>query len=243
MIRDFTHFPELRKTDLQWMKKFEEMSHSPIFGKRITGPHLTLAPANYDPERLSSILYVGKALGGTRASPPGRTIGEVRCSIVGTLTDVKNGNCRSDFWDFALKLSEELARLGGHQGTHLDNLVWSNIFKIGEVGRKRPKNPGLAIQACQEQLAIDSLKAEIKAYRPKVVVWVHGGFGLNVFKAVVNDIDKSWHRERKDIGLYWREGHGFLPSMVWTDHPQGKGRQIWRIWIKKACQLALTDPR
>lgn len=221
----------------QWRTKFSEMRRE--FGDVVTGPFLSVAPPGYDPERVPSVLYVGKALG------PNEQMREV--SVQGLrrrtrrfLGQVIQGRHRdSGFWNFALDLSRAIAEHTGHpEIAPLQNLVWTNICKIGHA----ENNPKGGIYEKQEKLAIATLRAEIALYRPRLVFWATWNYGVEVVRKVVNDSstdDASWMKDLAEEGIYLRASMGALPPMVWTYYPERKSKEDWKRWIE--CAIKLLD--
>lgn len=217
----------------KWLERFREMQRG-IPNRRLTGPFLSVPPIGYDPRRTPSVLYIGKANAGW---PHHSTVERLRGKTMKFLEErVKRGEYRSAFWKLALDVSRQLARSANPQVAPLQNLVWTNMCKIGVF----PGNPGADAYRMQRDLAIETLTAEIAAYRPQLVFWVTGNYGLDIITDVVADPkDRSWKKEKKleEKGLYWREPTDSLPAMLWTDHPQGKPRPVVEVWIEQACKL------
>jgi hypothetical protein len=190
-------------------------------------------PEGYDPVLLPGILYVGKALGG---APPDGPVSVIQADVDDFFRRMQGGERFSDFWGFARQLSKQIAGQSPSTGmTSLQNLVWTNIFKIGSPTKKPPVG---AIQAAQRELAIETLQVELQAFRPKLVAWVTGSYGMEVVRAVAEDAnDERWSKEQEDIGLWYRPSIGSFPAMIRTKHPQGKKRIWWQAWIETACKL------
>lgn len=205
------------------------------FGEVVTGPFLSVEPEHYNPSRIPSVLYVGKALG-PNEQMPNVSVRELRGRTAKFLGQVVQGEHRwRAFWNFAVRLSSAVAQNTGHARiSPLQNLVWTNICKIGDA----KKNPARQIYETQKELAIATLKAEIAAYRPALVFWVTGNYKVEVVRNVVDDIDDaSWVKDLEQKGIYWRAQRGSLPPMIWTYHPERKSAETWRLWIERAVEL------
>jgi hypothetical protein len=219
-----------------WIEKFRRMDCDPRFAGNLNGPHITFKPDGYDLER-KTVLYVGKALGKRTRNGDLPSAEACQNEFRRILRAVVSGEYGSAFWNFALELSQ---RLAGQEGPRLENLVWSNICKIGV----RKGNPGKEIFEEQKCLAIETLRAEIKYYKPSLVMWVTGNYGGEVVRQVVEDANvvedpnkEHWEKSPEDKGVYFRRRMHSLPAMLWTYHPQGQHRQDTDLWIREACKL------
>lgn len=136
-------------------------------------------------------------------------------------------------------MSRELARSTGHpEAGDLQNLVWSNICKVG-VCEGNPQGKHRDVFLEQQQLAADTLKAEVAEYRPRLVLFATGDqFGWEVVRDVANDADDStWDKTNCEKGVYQRGPMRSLPAMLWTPHPARKKSSDWDLWIDLACKL------
>jgi hypothetical protein len=214
-----------------WMEKFRGMDRDPKFAGNLNGPHITFKPDGYDLER-KTVLYVGKALGKRTRKGDLPSVETLQNEFRRFLEDVVSGEQGSVFWNFALKLSERLAT---QEGPRLQNLVWSNICKIGVC----KGNPGKEIFEEQKCLAIETLRAEIEYYKPSLVMWVTGDYRCEVVGQVVDDLnEKHWDKTlNAKWWFYQRKPMNSLPAMLWTYHPQGKKREMTAAWIDHACNL------
>jgi hypothetical protein len=212
-----------------WMEKFRRMNRDPKFAGNLNGPHITFKPDGYDLER-KTVLYVGKALGNRTRNGDLPSPEACQNEFRRFLEDVVSGEYGSAFWNFALELSQ---RLAAQEGPRLRNLVWSNICKIGV----QKGNPGKEIFEEQKCLAIETLRAEIKYYKPSVVMWVTGNYRAEVVGQVVEDPNEEhWEKSPEDEGVFFRGRMHSLPAMLWTYHPQGPDRNH-DLWIREACKL------
>jgi hypothetical protein len=230
---------DLGLIELDCLKLFDSLNHPPMRG-RIAAPFLSVAPADYDPIAVPSVLCVGKATAGEwgrRRFLHSPTVEERRQCTTDFLNDlVKTGEYTSSFWRFARSLSERLAVATGCPIQPLQNLVWSNICKIGVLHG----NPTGKILRAQSELAVASLRLEIEVYRPKLVVFVTGDFGEQLIDAVVGDRQQdTWQKERGNELFWWRKRVGNMPALLWTYHPERKPRSTVETWIQQALQLAI----
>ena len=227
-----------------WQTKFHEMKQDLKFADKITGPHITFKPDGYDSHR-HTVLYVGKALGtqDTRDGEP-PSAEELRNESRSFLQEVVSGKHPYAFWNLALDLSAQFASQGGPL---LQNLIWSNICKIGAWNGKNANPEGDAL-AEQWGLAVETLCAEIEQYKPSLVMWVTHDYtvkseqDVGVIGEVLNEPDPIlWKRDLEKTDLWWRERTDLFPAMLWTGHPQGKPKTYLNAWIEKACNLVLKN--
>jgi hypothetical protein len=112
----------------EWIKKFAEMRES-LPSHNLQGPFLSVPPRNYEPDRIPSVLYVGKATFGDwcdwghEARPE-----ELRDKVREVQLEVEKS--RRAFWAFARRLSEFLGTRTGIPIDFLQNLLWTNICKL-----------------------------------------------------------------------------------------------------------------
>jgi hypothetical protein len=212
---------------------------SELPGVELAAPFLSVPPKNYDPAAIPSVLYVGKATGGDWyrdsfvRSP---TVRERRLTTTSFLDqDVKTGSYRSAFWDFALKLSAQVAEINSSAVEPLQNIVWTNISKIGVCSG----NPGGACLKAQRELSVRTLRLEITEYDPTLIVFVTGAYGEDIVAEIAGDIHQTgWSKEHDDDWFWWRSAADGMPQIFWTGHPQGKPRMEIERWLQKAAALA-----
>ncbi|MGC1372632.1 MAG: hypothetical protein WA824_10890 [Candidatus Sulfotelmatobacter sp.] len=148
---------------------------------------------------------------------------------------MKTGKYSSAFWSFARALSERLAVTTHSTIQPLQNLVWTNICKIGVLRG----NPAGEILRAQSELAAASLRSEIKTYRPRLVVFVTGDYAAQLVDAVVGDSEqKTWHEERGHELFWWRKPIGNMPAVLWAYHPERKPLSTLETWLQQASRLA-----
>jgi hypothetical protein len=224
----------LLKLQEEWRgPKFSEMVAK--FGRTLTGPQITIEPDGYDPDRIPSVLYVGIAPGNNDAQYNLPSAKVLRKNARKFLENEIKKKRHSAFWKFALELAQKTAGRDYDGDRPLRNLIWSNICKIGVC----KGNPGKTVFDAQKFLAIETLRAEIKTYRPKLVVWVTGDYRVEVIGQVIDDLkEKHWNKALKARWwFYQRKPMNSLPAMLWTYHPQGKKREMTAAWIDHACNL------
>ena len=223
-----------------WIKLFFEARSSPnIDPDQLAAPFLSVPPAGYDPKSMPSILYIGKATKGDwdrdsfLLSP---TIEERRACTIDFLDNyVKTRKYDSAFWRFVLDLSRQAALNNGADIEPLQNIVWTNICKLGVL----KGNPEGVYYEFQHALALDTLRSEIEAYRPSLAVIVTNDYGMDLIGEIADDSNNSsWHKENEKFGFWWREPAGEIPAMLWTYHPERKPRELLQTWIEQACVLA-----
>ncbi len=225
--------------ELNWLSLFDSFGHPPVRG-RIAAPFLSVPPADYDPIAVPSILYVGKATAGSwcrRSFLRSPTVKERHQCTADFLEGwVKTGRYNSAFWRFARALSERLAVATHSTIQPLQNLVWTNICKIGVLRG----NPTGKILRAQSELAVASLRSEIKMYRPRLVVFVTGDYAEQLVDGVVGDCEqKTWHKERGHELFWWRKPIGNIPAVLWAYHPERKSLSTLETWLQQALRLVM----
>jgi hypothetical protein len=214
----------------KWLKLFEELYASPRLRGRLAAPFLSAPPVGYDPSAGRSVLLVGQATKGNWYKPEylkQRSATERRRRTRDYFRNESPGNS-SGFWTFARQLSEQL--WGTNDFSNLRNLVWTNVCKLGDIKKNQP---GPQIFYPQGDLAKETLRLEIEAYRPKLVVLVTGEFADCWVSAVVGDPEKApWHSAPT---CWWRERRSKMPAMLWTRcHPGRAPLKFRRAWLRRA---------
>ena len=226
------------------MKLFQDMRnglHSGVDPDKVSAPFL---PSGLDEERDagSPILLVGKAPVGpwTRGNGDVQDTYDVteRLSMTRSFLADQFGPKPSNngsFWNFA----RDLRRVTHSGETNRSTpIVWSNVAKI-TIDVKRPANPnpkGKYFDA-QYELAIESLKAEVGAFRPKLIVFATADYGWSVIgEAILNGVDgapkhfppdEEWHRHRDRTS----------PAILWIRHPQGARKDYLKRQLATARDL------
>jgi hypothetical protein len=226
----------------EWLELFRELESSQdVETASIAAPFLSVPPKNYDPVSVPSILYVGKATAGhwdregfLRSSDMKERL---LCTTRFLTEEVITREYRSAFWDFALRLSLAAADRHKDEIEPLQNLVWSNVCKIGTVAG----NPKGKCYGRQRELAIRTLRAEIYEYRPKLLLFVTGGFGEDIIDEVTTCRTQTQWEKGQTNDFWWRDAVGQMPVILWTGHPERKSLNLLDIWQDQAAALLVGD--
>ena len=227
----------LAEVETRWLKLFHELR---VRRGQDRGPiarlFLSVRPHGYNPSALPSVLYIGKATNGSwnpTCDQRSVTVENTR-EYTRHFLDREAKTYTSAFWRFARELSERMvAATGGENIRPFQNLVWTNLCKIG-VAHGTPSG---TIRLAQRGLAVETLRLEIEAYDPKLIVLVTGDFEDELIAELARDPSwKSWHKSRQQG--WWREATGKMPAILWIGHPQGKSRDLRKIWLRQAERLA-----
>ncbi len=191
----------------------------------LAAPFLSIAESPPTAGVLGTILLVGKSTAGKWKiedfepdidSPRSERV-EERCSTTRAFLSVMHDKPNSAFWRFW----RDLGMIGSP-------VIWTNLAKIGVASR----NPQGCYLEEQAELAVRTLKAEIAEYKPSLVVLVTSDYAK---EQIVYPIwsQRTWTISGFD-GTCWIRGKGRAPSVLWTDHPQGKSPERLAYWLKKA---------
>jgi hypothetical protein len=235
--RDLTSFAPssrgLNEIWLAWFSLHAELSRA--MPKTVAAPFLSAASQARCSRR---ILLVGKATAGgwwqveyrkalltSSSEAVSERLGRNRSFVQ------QKGNSKS-FWNLFCRLAALNPDFG------LDSVVWSNVAKIGRL----KGNPTGRLLSAQEELAVRTLKAEIKEYKPALTMFVVGcdkGLSRIVERAVDTPADKWKRSEEVDrangiAGVWWKQGP---PALLWTRHPQGASRSEVEYWLSRAQEL------
>ena len=129
---------------------------------------------------------------------------------------------KSDFWRFKRDLQEAIGV----------PVIWTNLAKIG-VQNGNPRGQHLSDQS---DLAITTLKAEIREYRSQLVVLVSGGFAVK--EIVYPAFDTLRRDEWQEFQLAQEDDYCLLessklhPTVLWFNHPRGKSSIAKNRWIE-----------
>jgi hypothetical protein len=237
--------PGIKRLEMKWIELWHELYRDRDLRDRIAAPLLSV-PA----EHARSILYVGKATSGewyknqfcrhfaeNAEKYANKQIKERReC----TQNFLKNEapTYGGGFWPFARKLSFAVAQKWNLKAkTPLQHIAWTNICKIGTVER----NPEGHLFEVQRSLAVETLRFEIKLYKPLLICFVTWDYKFDLIKEVIGDpSDASWDKTANELWLWWRLAKNELPPMLLTGHPQSKSRQCTEEWAAKASEMLLT---
>jgi hypothetical protein len=218
------------------LQLFQELHNR--YPDRISVPFLSVPPANYDPVAVPSVLYVGKATAGPWGlsdflrSPTVMERHEFTAAFM--KEEINTGEYSSAFWRFGRDLSRQIG-LSSRRPIHgLQNLVWTNLCKIGVVRG----NPSGEILQAQGVLATECLRLEIQTYRPKLIVLVTADYADHLLTAALGE-QMPWHKESGPDGFWWREATDELPAILWTYHPERKPQNLLEIWLQQASRLVI----
>ena len=124
---------ELLDLDDAWLALFGERRGRPGPNDHLAPPFLSVAPDGYDPSLSPTVLYVGKATRGNwweDVSEPSHDPTSEQCRRAASAfvkTRIVSDKYRPAFWRFAHSRSNA----AGQGVTALQNLIWSNIAKLG----------------------------------------------------------------------------------------------------------------
>jgi hypothetical protein len=221
----------------KWLSLFwSMMSDEGIDRRQLAAPFLSVAPDGYDPIADQTILYIGKATGGTwyrEQFQQTTTPSDWRQKTQDCLKWMIEQGYPTPFWRFARTLND---LIGEHPVQPLRNIVWSNIAKIG-VREGNPEGRYLSLQA---SLAEETLKAEIAHYSPSLVVFVSNDYAEDIVRSLFISLgacqdEPSWDRSLED--QWWRAPTGNLPAFICAKHPQFKSAALIQSWSDRAAAL------
>jgi hypothetical protein len=222
---------KLRALYEEWLALHDHMKAT-LNPEKVASLFLPPLP-EYVPRAPDSILYVGKATAGGWYETAGGSVNERQACTRNFIELVRMGGYHSDCWSFAKRLSvqhrEEGMPLFG-------NLVWSNLCKIGVA----KGNPAGAYLGTQFDLATETLREEITAYRPTLVVFTSSTYAPNIIYRATGYSASGWIT--RPSGSWVRPASSEMPAMLWIDHPQGKRREKPDGWVEDSRSL-LTKNR
>ena len=221
----------LAAAEVEWLNLFHELRKRSDRDE-LAGPFLSVPPQGYDPMKRPSILFIGKATNDTwnLDGDPGSLTIETTRRCTTRFLEEHAATYGGGFWPFARDLSEQIAPTG----PLLQNLVWTNICKIGMVSGVPPQR----IRKARRDLAAKTLPLEIQVYSPKLIVLVTGNFEANEVVCKLFGDRKCWNEKYGDF--WWQEAHSDMPAILWTDHPERKGTGRREGWIGQAKKLILN---
>jgi len=117
-----------------------------------------------------------------------------------------------------------------------ENAVWSNLAKVGFAKPKKDVNTDLFRQ--QEELAENTLRAELDVYRPTVVHFAVGTLGGECIYRATGTTRRDWEPLAKDGALndIWFLNSGKLKA-IWTRHPNFAKKELVDAWTAKLREL------
>ena len=227
---------ELRKLWSEWIDLYSVLSTAK--SNKLQTPAAPFFSACSSVKSKSRVMLVGKATAGDWCLKEYQ--GSIKKSRAAVIRDrmqhnrwvVQHENNQSPFWKFA----DRLASFNGELDR--DSIIWSNICKIGS----RVRNPKGLLLSAQADLAERTLRAEIKEYKPKVVIFVTGSddFMDRILMRTVGVPIGSWVRSEKHDssakvhGVWWTDKK---PIALWTRHPQGAKAHEIEYWVEKLREL------
>ena len=216
----------------EWTSLFRDLrtkNYPHIRPGELAAPFLSIPYAGYEPDGQDTMMLVGKATFNKNTSSmkdveDSYTIDRIKERTRRALDGVGEPGEYSAFTSFMLFLSNAAAREFKKEAPRFRNLIWTNLAKIGQIGQ----NPSGALLRVQDQLAVDTLVAEIETYRPKLVIFATGYYCYGRINRVIEKLTAlspdinfastgEWH--------YCKDRHP--PAILWTGHPQGKPDAWW----------------
>lgn len=235
---------QLQQFWLRWLTQYSNMCRSEkIDPEKLAAPFFSAVPRQ---PKSPLILYVGKATAGCwhkesflkwmKRTPQERVSERLGCTRQ-WLETVRRGEYRSQFWDFGIELNAIAAATTKLRRLGFQNLVWSNVAKIGRIDA----NPRGTYFELQRALAVQTLKTEITIYRPSLIYFASWDIcDEYVIGELLDDPQvESWPRNQRlnDDGIWCRPGQSGSPPVVWTQHPQGKSRAQRNLWLRKVAKV------
>ena len=191
-------------------------------GEQLAGLFLGYMGSTWE-QQTSKVLYVGKATAGSFDEVDAHEKGFGKSTA---------------FWSVAREISTAV----GFDGAELDNIAWSNIFKIGLSKR----NPDEQLQLAQKCLAIRTLQEELSALKPDLLVITAEGWADSddlIYEVLRTSRGADGFEEKKDDGgtFYTRAARDGLPPVLWIQHPERKlklRRPAWVAAVQEMLQQA-----
>lgn len=240
---------KLEEVQKKWIRLFQQLRCDPEIGDTFGAPFVSVAPIGYDPGTVASVLYIGMAERYLN-DPEGLvdrdeferepSLDNRRRSTTQFLqTDVLGGGYDSAFWRFARRISNATASEKNIDG--LQNLVWTNVCKLSDISKGNPTGRLLHFQA---DLAVETLRVEIAAYRPRLVCFLSNRYEKLIRRAIDDPNDESWHRQTIRSGndwLRWRDKLDSYPAMLWMRHPERATNSYLDLCIQWAARLVARN--
>jgi hypothetical protein len=221
---------DLDSLERKWIDLFDDLRLAPDTSTQIAAPFLSIRTTE---ER--SILYVGKATAkdwyrdDCAFGPPHPSNQEAmnarikeRHECAKEFVQNEAPAYNSGFWQFARELNVEAAKKWKLPlGNPLQHITWTNICKIGAL----KGNPSGLLFRRQQDLAIETLRQEIKSYRPQLICFVTWNFAWDLVKKVFGDpTDGSWDQTRNEewiVSCAHRWSTGCI--IDWTSRAEAAG--------------------
>lgn len=225
----------------KWIGLFDKLQGDSDFVGQTAAPFLSVPVTES-----RSILYVGKATAGDWDWEPGDFLKIPKVRLNDRIEDRRELTRRflrewaeakynSGFWHFARKLNDVAAdKWKVPVRSSLQHIIWTNICKIGA----RKGNPRSLLLAKQRDLSVETLRAEIRSYKPDLVCFVTWDFGWDLVKEVFGDTsDGAWDKTRNEDWIWQRPARNGTPLAVLLRHPQGKRRQLREKWLNLVSEI------
>jgi len=236
-----SEFQDLQRLQIECIALYHRLTTENTANKDYyAAPFLSCEPSGYFSTSGKKILFVGQATdrqyffdefhsASTVDGPNGYNsqLIERRSAPKKVFDAVETETRKSAFWTLAQKLSELGFRNADAKRSFMENLVWSNVAKIGA----KRGNPTKKFLKPQIELSKETLRAEIAYYKPDIIYVAHSSFG----EEIVNKDDKSvfgsdgWIKDHDDI-WYRREGKNG-PIIFASDHPGRKRKLLPSKWL------------
>ena len=241
----------MRPLHERWLKRFAELRSGRLVSKyrvdpeRVAAPHLPLAPEDYDPDRVPSILLIGQSPYGPMTldcDPPAEryTVEECHSVTRKVLGQTVTGNLAcSPFWCFAKMLSAAVAERTGVVAKPLTNVVWTNVAKISDGHSKVP--PKNKLWEAQHKLAVETIAKEVEIYQPTLIVAVVGNlYEVAVRPALAScapgiEDRRAWRWNDTDRKPWTTRDSN--PAVFWCGHPARKSGKVLASWVAEAASL------
>jgi hypothetical protein len=218
---------DLLEIQSKWIDKFYEMQKADR-KRLLAAPFLSVPGEPGSSTQFGSILLVGKATAGpwcldkflSGASQSLEQQVENRRDVTKRHLEFMKDLQPSAFWRFWKALSAISSPV-----------IWTNLAKIGVVHG----NPSGAYLSAQQDLACETLRAEICEYNPSLVV-IAGDFAKNQIVFPAFGVPRSeWHEPTEEF--CWLDRTASRPAVLWTNHPERKPRARIRCWLEMAQKL------
>ena len=237
----------LKELEGVWLELFADMRQNPdrygIDADQLAAPFLSRSDVAYAPGTRATVMLVGKATSG-KNTLDNEDVKEkydleaVKLRVGAVIEEVILGVERSPFMRFAQSLSAAISTETGEDFGSFENLIWTNIAKIGVISG----NPSGAYFNAQMELAVETLAAEVDYYKPSLVVTSTAWFGYGPLRRAIPEMwdDHPNHSDRKDEKQNWwvYPAKGERPAFLWTKHPQAKATATLDIWLEEAQRLS-----
>jgi hypothetical protein len=145
----------------------------------------------------------------------------------------------SGFWQFAREINTEAAsKWQAPLNGPLQYITWTNICKIGTL----KGNPSGFLLKEQRDLAIETLRCEIKLYNPRLICFVTWDYAWDLVKEALGDrSDASWDQSGINEWLWYRPPINGFPAALLTGHPERKRTELRKSWLNQVSELLAAD--